>query len=1358
MYVIITGCFFNKLLLKNPLYLCGKSLYSMTKKHCLLILILLISNWVLCSNLNITRLPIVDFLPNNNVKKIFQSSDGYMWLGTEGGLCRYDGYEVLQIDNMTNIDISTNILCITEDKYQRIWAGTRQGIEIVNRHGQSINLFNDHEVQEKRINTVCCAGDSVWIGTDEGIYLYNMPAKTFEIFRNNPKTPNSLPANNVVNIFSDKQGEVWIALWNSGLCKFNKKLNIFKKLPAIGQKNNPFHIMQDSKNVMWVSSWGDGLVRIELNPSSTEYSYTYYNIGGKNVVYTSIDDNSGEFVWLITPDGLFKRSKQLNAKSEYINIRSVYEKSSNFFHTITKDTDGNIWVGASNDGVYLVNTQESRFGYNILPEIKNKVGYSIVNSIEEIDGLLWMGLTNAGVIALDPKNNYKTRYYNSLNNTSIRHLKQDAFTKKIWAMGDESYTIDYKNKANPNIEKIAWATAHFQASQNANCVFFDAKNNQWVGSQYGLFYKNRNEPVVKLADENFNNIACFASETDSTFWVASFNKGISHITIGKNKAIKIKKYNLKNKLTPTSMIVSLKMDSHHNLWVGTSDCGLCLYDKGKDIFVMQKDKFALLEKTITNIMEDGSGKLWLSSNNKIIRVDPVKQYSSAFSSADNNIQVSTFRPLSANFYNDSIFYFGGNEGFCYFKPESKNTLRSKNRKVLITNMKVFNQSIFQADADVEFDESELVLKYNQNSISIEFSSLNFHTSSNVKYAYKLTGFDNNWIYVDSKRRYANYNNLTSGRYTFEVKTTNTNGIWSESVTTMQIKVKPAPYFSWWAYSIYFVMLMLLLYATYRLVINRIKLQNEALIARIEKEKTEELVQAKLKYFTNVSHELLTPLTIISCIVDEIRQKYSDENIQYPTIKANINRLKRLLQQILDFRKTESANMKLRVEEDDLVAFVRNICGYNFRTVFAEKNIKFNIESTHQELMAWFDNDKVDKILFNLLSNAAKYTPEGGTVTVRINTKTSADNQQIATIEVADTGMGISDELLPRIFDRFVSYKPNRAVETNGIGLSLVKDLLIIHLGDIRVESMLNEGSKFEFYIPIDKTNYEGKENVEVVEKNRPISNMHEQVLTDTSISDFSILFLEDNVDLSASLNRYFSEKCRVSMALNAEIALEMLNENELDLIVSDIMLPGIDGVAFCKIVKSKIETSHIPILILTAKNLVEDRIKCYDAGADAYISKPFELELLEARIRNLLNKRKIKNETYKSSLDVNISELEYNSIDEEFLKEAIKVVEENIADFDFTQEVLMAHLNSTRSTLYRKLKSLTGLSPSEFIKNIRMKHACAMLEKGSGNISDVAYAIGFNDPRYFSTCFRQEFGITPTEYFKEKRTNTNPTS
>jgi len=1031
------------------------------------------------SNLKISRLPLVEYLPNNNVKKIFQCSDGYIWIGTEGGLCRYDGYDILQVSNKTNIDISNNILSIAEDKYGRIWAGTRQGIQIVDKHGRSINLLKNNKIQEKRINSICFTGDSAWIGTDVGLELFNIKLNTYKTFQHNPKQLFSLPSNNVVNIFSDKDGDLWLALWYNGLCKFNKKTQLFDKLPPIGSKNNPFHLMQDHNGAVWVSTWGDGLVRVDCFNNS-QYKYNYYTVGGKNVVYSAVEDKAGQNLWFITPEGIYTRSKDITQTCTYINTRSIYEKSSNFFHAITKDKDGNIWVGASNDGIYLINTHPTDFKYNIIADVKNKVGYSIVNSIEEIDGLLWIGLTNAGVIALNPLENFKTIYYNNLGNTSIRNVKKDPITGSLWAMGDESFIIDFKTKLTTT-SPIQWKTKDNLEIENSNCVYFANKSQIWFGTQAGLFLKQRSQNKLTLIANGFNNICAFARESDNSFWVASNNKGILRITI-ENKCIIIKSYSLKNKLAPTSMITNLMMDSKKRLWVGTNDCGLCIYNNADDKFVLQNDKFAILEKTITNIIEDKKGHLWLTSNNKILKIDIKKQFSTAYSSNDNDIQVSTFRPHSASLTATSNLYLGGNEGFCYFSTNINNQLSKINTKALITNIKVLNQSIFLDENNISFNSDKLSLKHNQNNFSIEFSSLNFNSSSNIKYAYRLLGLDNKWVYVDSKHRFANYNNLTSGTYQFEVKTTNNNGIWSEEITKLAVEINPAPYATWWAYSIYTVILLLIVVSLYRAVNNRIRLRNEAIIAKIEKEKTEELVQTKLKYFTNVSHELLTPLTIISCIVDELKQINGAERIHYSTLRANINRLKRLLQQILDFRKIESDNMDLRVEEDDLICFLQNICVYNFTPMLKEKNLGFNIKSSESTLKAWFDSDKIDKIVYNLLSNAIKYTPNGGSISVELSTESNETKITNAIITVSDTGVGISKELLPKIFDRFVSYKPNRETESNGIGLSLVKELVQLHRGSIAVKSEPYKGTCFTLTFPISKESYVNQSNIDVIEK------------------------------------------------------------------------------------------------------------------------------------------------------------------------------------------------------------------------------------------------------------------------------------
>jgi DNA-binding response OmpR family regulator len=470
------------------------------------------------------------------------------------------------------------------------------------------------------------------------------------------------------------------------------------------------------------------------------------------------------------------------------------------------------------------------------------------------------------------------------------------------------------------------------------------------------------------------------------------------------------------------------------------------------------------------------------------------------------------------------------------------------------------------------------------------------------------------------------------------------------------------------------------------------------------------------------------------------------------MKSNVSRLKRLLQQILDFRKVESGNMKLAVKQADLVAFINNICWNNFEPLAKEKQIKFSITAP-EKLVAWFDEDKMDKILFNILSNAFKHTPPKGIINVVIQTELRQDIDYVK-LFISDTGTGISQDRIPFIFERF--FGDEIGIESNGIGLSLTKELVELHKGIISVESEVNKGTTFIVEIPIDSQKYAPNEReggaeetqlfpIKVLEGVEPLVLEGEK---NAPNSDIVVLIVEDNADLLMVLANSLSRLYKVLKASNGVEALKIIKDNEVDLIISDVMMPEMDGITLCRTIKEDIDYSHTPMLLLTAKNQIADRIESYNAGADAYISKPFEMEVLIARINSLIQNRHKQNKEYQSSLTIHPKETENESMDGIFLRQAIEVVEVNLANFEFTHEQLIDAMNTSKSTLYRKIKSLTGLSPSEFVRNIRLKHACIMLKNETGNVSDIAYAVGFNDPKYFSTCFKAEFGVTPREYNK----------
>ena len=614
----------------------------------------------------------------------------------------------------------------------------------------------------------------------------------------------------------------------------------------------------------------------------------------------------------------------------------------------------------------------------------------------------------------------------------------------------------------------------------------------------------------------------------------------------------------------------------------------------------------------------------------------------------------------------------------------------------------------------------------------------------------MEGVDDDWVYVRGDRQFAFYNQLPKGKRTFYLKTTDTNGLWSNYIAEIQVSKEPAFYETWWAYMFYVVLVILSLYLFYRRMKRRLQLRHELKIAQIDREKSEELVQTKLRYFTNISHDLLTPLTIITCLIDDAEMTNGSRISQLSMIRSNVNKLRRLLQQILDFRKVESGNMKLSVSKSDIVSFIDDVCKVNFAPLIRKKSQTFTFSTEDKHLIAYFDRDKIDKIVSNLLSNACKYTSEGGEIKLIMKSYQNAEHTHLR-IQVVDTGEGIAPDDLENIFERFYTANKGDESESNGIGLSLTKDLVELHHGTIEVESELTKGSTFTVDFPIDKDSYQENELItgetSVNDKKAAMIFEHEDldesgVVEDAQTNDNHLLLVEDNEELLYLMEKILSRQYHVLVAKNGLEALDIIKDNEIDIIISDVMMPEMDGLELCRNIKSNLETSHIPVILLTAKNTADN------AGADGYISKPFELKILEARINNFIIHKKSKQEEFRTNVEVDIDSLETSSIDKDFLDKVVSVIKSNMAEGDFDVVQLADALAVSKSSLYRKMKIATGLSPIEFIRNIRLKHGSQLLKNKSMSIAEVAYECGFSNPKYFATCFKEDFGVTPKEYQK----------
>ena len=1318
---------------------------------------------------------ISDEFLSKSVHRIFQDKEGYIWLGTEDRVYRYDGFKLRQYS--TNIE-STGTLADNEvqafaENNTSIWIGTQRGIRIINKRNYDIADFDYAPLKNVRINYLMTdSQNNMWIGAQNGLYRYNAITKLVDEYKYIYGDNNSIPGNGINYIYEDQDKNIWIAAWDCGLCRYVPSRNNFDRYPGIGVRNNPFRVFQDKEKNYWIATWGNGLFRFYPNAQGPE-SYKPFDIKRNDsnkkeeIFYSIVQDDKYGYLWLVSYTAIFAITDI--EKHEYADMSSSssLQGSNNLFNEITKDKNGNLWIGTYGNIVYTVNMDRPNVvNYNLK---KNKKKFEITPSVnaiyEDNDGIAWLSLKRMGIQLYDRNKDtflqsvFDQRVIDEFNTQEDVNIIREIRSKdEIWITFNSNYKIAVlKRQGNKvvlsRIIDLDVDVTKYPFSENTVTGILEDKNGKiWVASKAGLYFLDSQYRISKVENSRLNQITSISLDKNNELWIATSQYGLMHLDNDKNLIL----YNTGNKKLERDNIQSIYCQQSGVIWAGSKDGKIYVLDQKSDRFITFVNKINSKEEPILDISDDAAGHIWLSTNKRIFEIDPVTMTSRTYSQPD-GLEINPFNK-GAYFKSPAGYvFFGGNNGFCYLPSSDFGGRSNKANRVFITNIMMQEKSIFDTKyiSNLDLQNMTLTLEPWQNNIEIDFSSFNYFSSNKIEFAYKIDGIDDNWNYISGNRYFAMYNSLPKGKYTFWVKARNEYGVWDDNCAQLHIYKKPYYYETWWAYLIYSIIIIGIVYAIYRNTINRWKLKNELRIAQIEKDSSEQLAQTKLRYFTNVSHELMTPLTIISCLVEDV-QKSSDHNIwQYQSIISNVNRLKRLLQQILDFRKVESGNMTLKIQWGDIVSFTKNICKNNFAPLFKDKNINFTFSSQEEKIELYYDSDKIDKILYNLLSNAIKYTPEGGQINVQIDI-TEHGTEHFVRLIVNDNGKGIKPEELPHIFNRFFHSDKAKKEYSNGIGLSLSKELIELHHGSISVESQVNAGTIFIIEIPMDANSYSENEfcsdmpsqNKEII-----VSEMENDALATVADSSsnhsITMLIVEDNHELRFILNKILARDYKTVVAGNGVEALHIVEETDIDVIISDVSMPEMDGLTLCRTIKNNINTSHIPVLLITAHNSIESRVECYNAGADGYLSKPFEQQILDAKIKSLLRNRKKKQEIFRNDIDSDVSAFKYPSIEEEFLNQTIDIIKNEYLSYnDLDPDMLASKLNISRSTLYRKIKSLTDLSPSDFIRIIRLKQACLMLRDPQISIKEVAFAVGFVDQRYFSACFKNEFGVTPTEFQK----------
>ncbi len=1308
----------------------------------------------------------IDGLSNNYVSDIVQDRQGFIWIATEAGLNRFDGQK-FTVFNTLNSNLHNNAIntLLYDEAENQLWIGTRANLSILNcstlefenykefdsiplinivhlSHGtegriwitnrergvicynkkdKQATLYSNLSIEGLPSSNICSYEDgnsNLYIGHNQyGLSVVNLSTCTIENFYHDPQNPKSLPGNKVQTIKYDSKGNIWIGT-NRGLALFNPRKGEFITFrhkqgdPSSLIGNNICGIKEINNGSLWILADIEGISILDLydlnyaHPESVKFS----NL-------TPADD-----LYSITPG----------------NIRSLLQ-----------DSFGNIWIGNSRNGLdFIAHTPPA---FHTLPytcfqgkEFRNKSVWGIyVDSKQQI----WVG--GEDEIALFQNNQLKQTFdiktYKGNHPAPIYSIKEDVHGNILFGT-KEAGLIRY-NAQTQKLEYIDSSPDNLEIT-----TFFEDRNGEiWFGSQYGVYtYANGKVEQQSIINNQLNTRSVYGIYRDKQdkLWVGVFGGGV-FIFDSKDKLIT--QLHLGNGFI-SDAISCLGGDSQGGLWIASRNAGIAYIPdtNSPEKFVHYGIAQGMNDLYVRAIQEDQSGNLWFSTNNGISVLNRERQTVFNYDYHD-GIPIGIFADGSASTAPDGTIYFGSLNGVCYFNPESV-TREQKIAPIQIVECEVFNTRVANSEEDfiVPFMKGNIDLKYYQNSFRISFSVPDYTQNQQVEYSYMIEGLQDIWLNTAGESQ-VTFRNIPPGKYTFKVKARLKNQGWDEShIASTKIQIHPPVWFAWYAKALYILMACLVVYTIVRTYKHRLMLKGTLEVERRNNQNERELNQERMRFYTNIAHELRTPLTLILGPLEDLTK---DKKFPSPymskvgNIYASAVQLLNLINQLLEFRKTETQNRKLTVAKGNISNLITET-GLRYMELNQNPELEFRIHMETERVNLYFDTEIVTMILNNLLSNAVKYTPKGE-ISLTLSTVYEGEAEYTA-IKVSDTGYGIAPEALPHVFDRYYQAKSKYQASGTGIGLSIVKSLADLHEGLVRVESELGQGTTFTFCLPTQNT-YTTLLQEQEEEIHSLISQDVREQEEDTVSDSLLILVIEDNRQIREYITSSLAEEYTVITAENGKEGLQQAQEKIPNIIISDIMMPEMDGIRFCRLVKEDIRTSHIPVILLTAKDSIYDKEKGYESGADSYITKPFSVSLLQRRIQNLLdNRRRLAKQMMSGSQEINMSDRTLiNSLDEQFLSKITILIQENIDKVQLDVPFLGEKTNLSYSTFYRKIKALTGLSPNEFIRKVRLKKSTELLLAGPYNISEVTYMTGFNDIPYFRRCFKEEFGMTPSEYIKK---------
>ena len=1369
----------------------------------ILICLICFATSVKAQNFPYRYLPPIPIAPTEEVSCMFFASNGIMWVGTNAGVKSYDGYVAKTYKSSAyqpGILPNNTIRSIAEDHQDNLWLGTRNGLVRMNKRTGKFKSFFLPEESQRIIYTLYVSKDgTLWVGTDGGLSYFNpkterfhtyTPQNTWLIDENGHKQ--KISRYSVKAIVEDQNGDLLIGTWSSGLMRFKRGTNIMYRYPSFNATNSAYSLFFDKHRRLWVGTWGYGVVRLDnpgnvRQPGAHQYPYSASHF---DTFYKIVHDPVTKTLWACTREGVCYLEEDI-PNAEWKGYSSIGNNPLNFNNDIATDGQGNIWLCTQNNGILQVNTQPSIFKLWNLDKSHTQLTINYIYSILTTDGEnFWLGLNPYG-IALHNRKTGKTLFNHEI--PGLANIQQRALTTsisdiakrsngEIW-FANNSYGVIVK----PAAEKLAFLLTHethpsIIQDNFVNTLFESDDKIMWIGQRNGLsiVYPNNQGTAITMKEGKKDLTSCdirhISQDKEGNIWLATDNEGIIRISGNARnpKSLRCKQYSLAQRNFDIEDATACLEDSRGRLWAISNSGGLFLYNKVKDKFEPKNQEYHLSGDRMLTIKEDENGNLWLTTDYALVNIvwgkDSKKPQDIIYFTNEDGLGNVLFVPNTACQYGKELF-FGSRTSFFSFVPSMKPQLgKNRKAKLVVTDIIVDDQPFAKLDSAEKADISkempaytrQLIIPAGVKKFNVEFALLTYGNTEKNVYAYQLEGYDDDWQYCDKGVHKAAFQNLSSGTYYLKIKATDGYGKWQELPYTITIQVLPPWYASRIAFMFYILMLIGSFFAAARWYKERVKTRNSLQMGVI---------------LTNITHELLTPLTVISATIYKLKEVAPQYEEDYLVMDSNINRTTRLLRQILEVRKSQAGQLHLLVSRSNLVSFIEEACE-NIRPMAEHQKISLSLEKPKAEGLAWFDADKMDKIIYNLLSNAIKYNKVGGKIDVSLRL-----SKEQAVVTIADNGIGMSKEKMKHLYTRFFDgdYRKQNMPGT-GIGLSLTHDLVKLHHGNIQCESLEGEGTTFTITLPIRKSAYapdeidnsdkpnavnqeairqasqETKQESQPASEDKPkLAPVHQSIFIRKNAS--KILVVEDNEELLALMLQVLSKNYHVFTAKNGKQAMNIIMKEQLDLVVSDVMMPIMDGIELTKQLKSDKRFWQLPVILLTAKNKEEDKTEAYAVGADAYITKPFKFDELEVRINALLANRKKMIEKIQAEISLQTSTeseaqaaLHLSNPDQAFITRATEIVMQHLSDGDYNREAFAKDMAMGESTLYNKVKATTGQTVIAFITSIRLKEAQRIIRSNPNIlISDVATQVGFNTPKYFSKCFKKEFGIFPKEYAEEQK-------